>query len=307
MGQRVLVTGGTGFIGRQCLGSLLRRGYEVHAVTSRSPVPDGDDVLWHRADLLDPADTRELVASVRASHLLHLAWYAMPGKYAESPHNFEWVQASLGLLRTFHAGGGQRVVMAGSSFEYDWSHAFCSERRTPRVPATIYGTCKTLMSELLDAYAKAAPLSAAWGRIFFLYGPHEHPARLISSVIRSLLRGEPARCSSGDQVRDYMHVGDVADALVALLDSAVEGPVNVASGSYRPIKDIIQRIGQELHREDLIHLGALPSRSNDVPLLIADVSRLSNEVAWRPHYDLAHGLAQTIDWWKQHLHDEGKV
>lgn len=307
MGQRVLVTGATGFIGRHCVDRLRHRGYEVHAVTSRSPVPAGGDVRWHRADLLDAADTRALVARVGASHLLHLAWYAEPGRYAESMLNFDWVQASLGLVRAFHAQGGQRVVMAGSSFEYDWTYAFCSERITPRVPTTVYGRCKTLMFELLDAYARGGALSAAWGRIFFLYGPHEHPARLISSVIRALLRGEPARCSSGDQVRDYMHVHDVADALVAVLDSAVEGPVNIASGSYRPIKEIVIRIGQQLRREELIQLGALPGRPNDVPLVIADVARLSNEVGWRPRYDLEHGLAQTIGWWQQHLDDEGKV
>ena len=307
MSQRVLVTGGTGFVGRHCLPRLLELGYEVHATTSQSSQPGSGPVRWHRIDLLDLAGVPGLLSRVRPTHLLHLAWYAVPGKYAESPHNFQWVGASLELLRQFHAHGGQRVVMAGSSFEYDWTYGFCSELVTPRVPTTVYGTCKTLMFNLLDAYSKTTSLSAAWARLFFLYGPYEHPGRLISSVICSLLRGEPARCSPGTQVRDYMHVQDVADALVAIMHSNAEGPVNVASGSYGPIKDMIRRIGQKLDREELVQLGALPSRPNDVPLLIADTSRLFNEVAWRPRYDLEHGLGQTIEWWKDELAGDRKA
>jgi len=304
--QRVLVSGATGFIGRNCLPGLLGLGYEVHALRSESPQPAAGPVVWHRIDLLDLASIPDLLSRVRPTHLLHLAWYAVPGKYSDSPHNFHWVEASLELLRQFHAHGGKRVVMAGSSFEYDWNYGFCSELITPRVPTTVYGTCKKLMFNLLDDYSKATQLSAAWARIFFLYGPCEHPGRLISSVICSLLRGEPARCSPGNQVRDYMHVQDVADALVAIMHSNVQGPVNVASGSYGPIKDILRRVGQKLNREELIHLGALPSRPSDVPLLIADTSRLFNDVKWRPRYDLENGLDHTIEWWKHQLDGHGK-
>src|SRR5207245_614301 len=83
--------------------------------------------------------------------------------------------------------------------------------------------CKLALASLLEAYAGQTGLSQAWARIFFLYGPREHPKRLVSSVIRSLLRGERARCSHGQQIRDYLHVEDAAGALVALLESEVTG------------------------------------------------------------------------------------
>jgi nucleoside-diphosphate-sugar epimerase len=154
---------------------------------------------------------------------------------------------------------------------------------------------------MLDAFSRQTDISAAWGRIFFLYGPGEHPHRLVSSVIRSLLLSEPARCSHGNQLRDYLHVQDVADAFVALLESDFLGPINVASGNPVRVKEIIGIIAEKLDRPDLVQLGALQSPVNDPPVLIADTARLSGEVAWLPKYDLERGLEQTISWWKNQL------
>lgn len=296
--NRVLLTGGTGFIGRHALAGLTARGYEVHATTSRDARVSGDGVTWHRTDLLDPEQVARLLDFVRPTHLLHLAWYAVPGDYVTSPANLSWVQASLALLDHFARTGGRRVVMAGSSFEYDWNYGFCSERITPTTPVTVYGRCKHALSELLAASAGASDLSASWGRIFFLYGPHEDSRRLVASVIRSLLNDQVARCSHGEQIRDYLHVEDVAGALVALLDCDVTGPVNIASGRPVVLKDLIRTIGRKLEREDLIALGALPARADESPIVVADIRRLATEVGWKPSFDLDLGLERTIECYK---------
>ncbi|MEZ4330500.1 MAG: GDP-mannose 4,6-dehydratase [Myxococcota bacterium] len=152
---------------------------------------------------------------------------------------------------------------------------------------------------MTDAFAEQAQLSAAWGRVFFLYGPREHPDRLVSSVIRSLLRGEPARCSHGRQIRDYLHVQDVADGLVALLDSDLRGAVNVSSGEATTLREIVLTIGRLLDRGDLIQLGALPARANDTALVVGDNARIVAETGWKPAHDLESGLRQTIEWWQR--------
>ena len=299
--KRVLVTGATGFIGRHSLAGLLAADYEVHAITIDPSLPEPIGVNWHALNLLNLQQIDRLVAAVRPTHLLHFAWYAAPGKYWTAPENVLWQQASLALLHNFVQHGGQRAVMAGTCAEYDWNYGFCSERYTPLAPRTLYGTCKHALQLTLHAYAAQTQLSAAWGRIFFLYGSHEHPDRLVSSVIRALLSGEPALCSHGNQVRDFLHVQDVAAAFVALLDSAVTGPVNIASGQAVQLKTIINTIAAQLDRADLIRLGALPVASDEPPLIVADARRLRTEVGWQPQYDLATGLAQTIGWWKLQL------
>jgi nucleoside-diphosphate-sugar epimerase len=144
-------------------------------------------------------------------------------------------------------------------------------------------------------------MSSVWPRIFFVYGPHEHPDRLVAAVARSLVAGEPARCSHGRQVRDYLFVEDVADALVRLLESDVTGPINVASGQALTLRDIVSQIGEQTGRADLIQFGAIPPAATDTPLVVGDTSRLTAELEWRPRWDLARGIEKTIAWWRQEL------
>lgn len=299
--KKILITGSTGFIGQHCLPLLLERGYEVHAVSSRNSIDKWNNIYWHRVDLLDSEQTSVLIAEVRPTHLLHFAWFTVPGKYLDSFANLHWVRASLNLVETFASYGGERVVIAGTCFEYDWRYGYCSEQCTPFAPASLYGVCKHSLQSILDAFIRQTRLSAAWGRIFFLYGPHEHPNRLVSSVIRALLKGELARCSHGNQIRDFLYVKDVAGAFIALLESNISGAVNVASGHPVTIKDVIMKIAGKLGRKNLIQLGALPVSENEPHLLVADVNQLTQKVGWAPKYDLDRGLDQTIAWWRKHL------
>ena len=154
---------------------------------------------------------------------------------------------------------------------------------------------------MLIRFAQDNQVSSAWGRVFFLYGPHERPERLIPTVICSLLRNEPALCTHGSQVRDFLHVQDAASAFVALLDSSVSGPVNVASGQAVRLKDMIDAIAAKTDQAQLVRLGAIPTPIDEAPFLVADVRRLRDDVGWQPHFDLTTGLDQTIDWWRQLL------
>lgn len=294
--RRVILTGASGLIGRQAIAPLLDRGFEVHAVARRAEASRGN-LHWHAVDLLDEASAASLVKDVAASHLLHLAWYAEPGKFWNSPENLRWVASSLALARAFAEAGGTDLVAAGSCAEYDWDVAgVCEEDKTPLKPHTLYGVAKHALRQVLAAYAPIARLRLAWGRIFLLYGPQEHPARLVPSVIRPLLEGREAPLSHGAQLRDFLHAADVAGAFAALLDGAVEGPVNIGSGRAASIRDLAHIIGRELGREDLIRPGALPDHSP--ALLVPDIRRLRDEVGFRPAFSLEEGLQDAILWWR---------
>lgn len=297
--RTVLVTGAQGFIGRPALTKLVELGYAVHAVISPSAVPMSlAGVEPHRLDLLDPQAVENVVATIRPSHLLHLAWVTDHPSFWTSLANLRWVEASLRLVDAFQRAGGHRLVVAGSCAEYDWGHTRCSESQTPLLPATLYGIAKQALRLLLEAHAVQASLSFAWGRVFFAYGPGEKVTRLVPSVIRALLKGERVACTSGIQQRDFLHVDDVASAFVAVLDSQVTGPINIASGQAIALKDLVGRIAARLGGEHLVDLEALPPRPGDPSVLVADVARLATEVGWHPHVSLERGLDSTIDWWR---------
>jgi nucleoside-diphosphate-sugar epimerase len=292
--KRVLVTGASGFIGRQSPAALVARGFDVHNVYS-SGTP-GDSATWHRVDLHDREAVARLLDEVQPTHLLHFAWYAVHGKYWTSTENLRWVESSLFLLREFVERGGTRAVLAGTCAEYDWRFGFCSERTTPTNPSTLYGVSKNALDSIARAYASQVGLSLAWGRIFFPYGANEPPKRLVPSVIRSLLDRQPVRCSHGNQYRDFLHAEDCADAFAALLETAIEGPLNIASGRPVTIKEVVQTIVSLVPGGESvpIEFGAVTTSPDDPPLLVADVRRLTEEVGWTPRIGLSDGLARAI-------------
>jgi nucleoside-diphosphate-sugar epimerase len=299
--SRVLVTGAGGFLGRHAVSALLKQGHEVIAVTSRQAVADDrPGVRWVRCDLLGPEAPTDLVAVARASHLLHLAWYAEHGAFWSSPQNLEWVGASLRLLRAFRESGGGRAVMAGTCAEYEWgARGRFVEGQTPLVPQTLYGAAKHGLGVVAQAYARQEGLSLAWGRIFFTFGPGEAAGRLVPSVARALLRGEEAPVTHGAQIRDFLAVDELAAAFVALLESPVEGAVNVASGEPIALRQLVAMVGEAAGRPDLIRYGAITPRPGEPPEIVADVHRLRDEVGWRPRVGLAQSIGRTVRWWRQ--------
>ncbi|HTN26032.1 MAG TPA: NAD(P)-dependent oxidoreductase [Solirubrobacteraceae bacterium] len=297
---RVLVTGATGFVGRRALPALVRRGYEVHAV-ARGPAPADApaETVWHAADLLDAAARRSLVRTVAASHLLHLAWYAEPGAFWDARENAAWVAATVDLVDAFAAAGGGRAVLAGTCAEYDWDAPQPLREDAALAPATYYGVCKDATRQVAAGLAERAGIAFAWGRIFFLYGPREDERRLVASVARALVGGERAPVSAGTQLRDFLHVDDVAGAFAALVDSDVAGAVNIASGEPVTVRSIAEQLAAAAGRPELLDVGAVAQRDGDPVQIAADVTRLRDEVGFAPAFSLRAGLEQTVAWWRE--------
>jgi nucleoside-diphosphate-sugar epimerase len=298
--SRVLVTGASGFIGARTLAPLRERGFEVHAVARagrpQASAPDG--VTWHAADLLDDDAGGALIRRVRPTHLLHLAWYAEPGAFWSAPENADWVAATVRLVGAFGAAGGLRVVLAGTCAEYDWNAGGVLTESSPPAPATFYGIAKDATRRVAEGLGSLHGATVAAGRVFFLYGPGEDPRRLVASVARGLLNGERVATSEGRQVRDFMHVQDVAGAFAALVAADTEGPVNIGSGDGVEVRRVVDLVAQAAGRPDLLDVGALEMRADEPAVLVADARRLHDEVGFRPETGLEDGIAETVDWWR---------
>jgi nucleoside-diphosphate-sugar epimerase len=157
-----------------------------------------------------------------------------------------------------------------------------------------YGQCKVDLARWAEEFGRQRRISIAWARAFFLYGPGEHAERLVPSVARALFAGKVAEVSSGAQRRDFLHVDDLADALVALTGSPLTGAVNIGSGEAVEVRTVIDNIARICGRPELVRYGARSTPPGDPPLLVADVGRLRHELNWQPRIGLADGLKDTV-------------
>jgi nucleoside-diphosphate-sugar epimerase len=300
---RILVTGASGFLGRFVPGILLARGHEVHIASRNAnsvewPAPHSRDCAHHPIDLFANGAAPALMSNVRPTHLLHLAWYAEPGKFWTSPHNLEWTAASLRLFQAFAESGGRRFVGAGSCAEYDWSFHTLSPDGTPLNPTTLYGSAKADLYRLLSAASREAGISFAWGRIFFPFGPWEHPARLLPSVIDGLLRDAPVELSAGTQIRDFVYSEDVARMFADLIESPAVGPFNIASGRGLSIRSFAEIALRHIGKPELLLFGKKAAGADTTPYMVADMSKFCDPGGM---VGIEEGVARTIAWWRSRM------
>ena len=299
--KAVLLTGATGYIGQFAVRFLLEKNYTVHAVTSKPlDLSDNENLIWHRTNLLNSVEVKELLRKICPTHLLHFAWYVEHGKFWNAIENIDWLQASLNLTRQFAENGGKRIVVSGTCAEYDWTRQNpFAELPKNFQPATLYGTTKYALAAILEKFAAITDVSFASGKIFFPFGANESSNRLIPSVIRALLKNQTAKTSHGNQIRDFLYVEDIAEAFVKLLESDVCGAVNIASGKGVKLKEITETIAKIIGKPELLMTGSLTASVNEPLEIVADITRLREEVGFRKDYDLESRLAETIAWWKE--------
>ena len=299
--MRVFVTGASGFIGSSVTRDLLDAGHSVLALA----LPADDlwrlrdierDVPVVRGALADPAILRNAIGGWAPEVCIHLAWYAEPGKYLDSPANVEALSSSLALLRVLSEIGCRRMVAAGTCAEYDTDRGYLRED-DPARPLTLYAAAKLSCGLLGSLMAQACGMRFAWARIFYPYGPYEDQRRVIPGIIRSLLSGQPFPATAGDQVRDYVHVADVASAFRLLAEKEASGVFNIASGVPVTMKQVLGTVGNLLGCPELVGFGALPYRDWEPMFVCGDSQRL-RALGWLPRYGLDEGLSRTIDWWR---------
>lgn len=301
--MRIFLTGASGFIGSHVLRTLLTRGHAVATLI----MPE--DPMWRLADvsgqfaimrgrLNDTNSWQQALNEFKPEGCIHLAWFAEPGKYMDSPENIHSLTASIKLLNALIALECRQVVMAGTCAEYDTNYGYLHEN-TPTQPATIYAASKLACGLICRQMAKQAKMNFSWARIFYPYGPQEDERRIIPAVIRALHQGQVFPATLGAQIRDYIHVEDVAAAFCDLLEKNTDGIFNIASGIPIVLRDLLSTVGNMIGRSDLIRFGAKPYREWDPAFICGDNMKLK-EIGWVPRISLDQGLKQVIQWWSTH-------
>jgi nucleoside-diphosphate-sugar epimerase len=230
----------------------------------------------------------EQLAAIRADVCVHSAWITTPGVYLESPENFKFRDDSLQFLQRVAEAGAKHIVGLGTCIEYQITGQPLSEDRTPIAPATTYAKCKNELRVAMEAEAKKSGFSFAWGRVFYPYGPGEHPSRLCSSIIAKLGRGEKMVLKTPQSTKDYIYIDDLAAALLAVVENKFSGAINLGTGAGTTVRDIAHTIGRLMGRKELVG-EASPPEPDPLGDVIADATKLKS-LGWEQKTNLTQGI-----------------
>ncbi|MDQ6918146.1 MAG: NAD-dependent epimerase/dehydratase family protein [Candidatus Dormibacteraeota bacterium] len=305
MTKRVLVTGGSGFVGANLARRLLADGHEVNLLLR----PQRD--LWrlegvlgnlrvHESDLGDAASVAGVVAAARPEWIFHLAAH---GAYPTQTEALPILQTNLvgtvNLLEAAAAKGFEAFVNSGSSSEYGAKdHAPAEDEWLE--PNSTYAVAKAAATLFCRQRARRAGLPVTTLRLYSVYGPFEEPSRLVPRLIEEGLLGRLPPLVNPTVARDFVHVEDVCDAYLRAADAGREpGAVyNVGTGIQTTLAEMV-----DLARR-MLGIGAepvwdtMPGRSWDTDVWVADPTRIKAELGWSPNLTLEEGLARTIAWYQ---------
>ncbi len=296
---RVLLTGATGFVGRQILDGLIQSGRDVVAIARQSPVVRDERVEWRSTDLHDTLSVVRLMNDVCPDLCIHSAWSVSSPDFWTSDDNLAWAASSLQLARAFVASGGQRFVGVGTQAEYVDEAGLCFESGTKTPGSSLYAVAKDSTRNVIETFCQVRGVSFAWARIFNVFGIGEAPYKLIPSVIRKISQGESAQISSGVAVRDFIDVRDVGKAISDVALSAVVGGVNIGTGQGLTVAEVARRIAALMNASDRLEVGALADRPGESSMRVADIGRLRNEAGSLAGRPLEDSLLDTIAYWTQ--------
>jgi UDP-glucose 4-epimerase len=309
--DRVLVTGGAGFIGSHVCAELHRRGRQVTVLddlsTGRKSNLDGVAVDLVEGSVADPKAVAEAMQGV--ARVVHLA--ALPSVARSVQHPLETHHAcatgTLVVLQRAQAAAA-RVVYAGSSSAYGDQEASQKHEALRESPLSPYAASKLAGELYCRSFARVFGLPIVVTRFFNVFGPRQPADSPYSGVVaafcKALLHGEAPRIDGdGRQSRDFTYVEDVVQGVLQCLDSDSEGctTVNLAYGRSTTVLELYERLrdlaGPQSGRAVLAPVHA-PARKGDVRHSLADVTLAERLFGWQPKIGFEKGLLRTLDWYR---------
>lgn len=275
--MRIFVTGGSGFIGASFIKQAIRSGHEVLSLEKPSCLE---------------SFSIEAVRSFAPDAVMHCAWITSPSSYENSPYNIILKELSLKFFNSMIDNNVKQFICCGTCAEYKQSNMLLYEDESIIEPQSLYAKAKADLYKEMIISQKKSDTKITWARIFFPYGPGEHPDRLISSIIKAIQLRQKMQLRSPHAIRDYIHVEDVATALLCLCEKKVNGIFNIGTGigtSLSNIQKNIEILMNTRNGQKQIIADMLSKDNNTDDKIVASVKKIS-ALGWKHRYSINSGL-----------------
>ena len=302
--MKALVVGGTGFMGRHIVDGLLADGWEVASLSLNDPGGAARaGVHYLMADLRDRQAVQKAIGNTDYEYVVNCGGYIYHMPYFEGGHDI--VSQHLGglqnLVESLNRDSLRCFLNFGSSDEYGGNPAPQNESMR-EAPISPYSYAKTAATHFLQMLYRTQKLPAVTFRIFLTYGPGQDDRRFIPQIVKGCLRGDRFPTSEGGQLRDFLYVDDLVQAVRILPDcEAAAGEVlNVASGAPVSIRAMIESV-QRLVGSGTPAFGEVPYRPGENMELYANTELAWRVLGWKASTGLDEGLTRTIEYYRERL------
>jgi nucleoside-diphosphate-sugar epimerase len=305
--KRVVITGGTGFVGANLVRRLLADGHEIHLLvrenyTSWRIEAIRQDVHLHEVNFVDGEILIHRMDEIRPDWVFHLATY---GAYSYQTDLQRMVQTNvigtMNLVEACVKTGFEAFINTGTSSEYGFKKHAPSETESLE-PNSYYAVTKASATLFCRYTAHFRNVTLPTLRLYSVYGPYEEPTRLIPALILQGLKGQLPPLVNPNIARDYVYVQDVIDAylLAATRPDQQPGAIyNVGTGIQTSLREVVELARGIMGIQDEPNWGSMPDRLWDSEVWVSDNEKIRNDLGWRPRCTIEQGLLLTSQWFRE--------
>ena len=294
-GEKVLVTGGRGFLGSHLCRRLLNCGVEVHATSRHPQSQETTQMQWWQADLQDISVVRDLLRKIKPDVIYHLAGSvgASPSLELILPTFHSLLLSTVNLLTAVAETGCRRIILTGSLTEPQIG-------KSEPIPGSPYAASKWAANAYGRMFHELFATPCVIVRPFMTYGPGQDPRKIIPAVILSFLKGEAPMLSSGRWEADWVYVDDVTEGFlkVAVAPQIDGATIDLGSGQLVSVQAIVDQLTEIVGNGLKPLFGALPDRPLE-QVRVADIVDTHAKLGWKASISLETGLKQTVEWYRR--------